>query len=310
MSDACVTAGWRLDSPSSSGTTTLRESRFGQSPFLAPARTDIDVDTAVNHEGVFLEHFKLIDSVLATIARRSRLSADEADEFRSVALLKLIDNDYQVLRKCEDASKLRSYLVVVCQRLLLDHRNHLWGKWRPSTLARRGGALAVHLERLLHRDRLTLDEAIEVLRHRYNVVEDRATLARLASALPPRTTRRTEHEEVAADVPDAGPLPDAVAMDHELGRRALAARDSLWRALASLDAETRLLLKLFFWDRLTIAQIARMMAIDQRPLYRRFDAVLKQLRRQLESDPEGAAARDLLESRWSDFTPPMDVETA
>ena len=40
-----------------------------------------------------------------------------------------------------------------------DWRNARWGKWRPSAEARRQGALATHLERLMRRDGLTFEEA-------------------------------------------------------------------------------------------------------------------------------------------------------
>jgi len=54
-----------------------------------------------------------VDGVVRTIARRHRLPADEADELGSSVRLKLVENDYEVLRKFEGRSQLRTYLITV-----------------------------------------------------------------------------------------------------------------------------------------------------------------------------------------------------
>ena len=49
----------------------------------------------------------------------------------------------------EGRSQLRTYLITVVQRHFLDDRNARWGKWRPSSIARRIGPIAVLLDLLV-----------------------------------------------------------------------------------------------------------------------------------------------------------------
>src|SRR5688572_2526377 len=103
-------------------------------------------------ERLLLDNLPLLERILAATCRRYRLSREEAEDFSSVVRLKLIADDYQVLRAYAGRSSLASYLGAVVQRAWLDHCNHLWGKWRPSAEARRLGPLGIRLDTLLHRD--------------------------------------------------------------------------------------------------------------------------------------------------------------
>src|SRR4029453_14108130 len=47
-------------------------------------------------------------------------------------MLRLVEDDYDVLRRFQARSSLPTYVTVVIQRLFLDYRNRLWGKWRPD----------------------------------------------------------------------------------------------------------------------------------------------------------------------------------
>jgi hypothetical protein len=110
-----------------------------------------------------VDNLPLVESVVSDVARRQRVRGDELAEFRSLAYLKLIDHDYEALRRFRGHSSLRTYLTVVLQRVLLDHRNRQWGRWRPSAGAQRLGSAAVQLERLVTRDGLTPQEAVAAL---------------------------------------------------------------------------------------------------------------------------------------------------
>lgn len=83
------------------------------------------------------EHFDLIQKKLGYLARRSGLPDHEAEELRSWALFRLVEDDYQVLARWEGRSSISTYLTVVLVKLMRDYRIHLWGKWRPSAVARR-----------------------------------------------------------------------------------------------------------------------------------------------------------------------------
>ena len=100
----------------------------------------------MDYERFLLENLGTVERVVAYVARRHRLSRDEANELSSAVKLKLVDHDYEVLRRYEGRSSLRTYLTAVVIRLFLDDRVARWGKWRPSAQAKRLGAVAVLLD--------------------------------------------------------------------------------------------------------------------------------------------------------------------
>lgn len=228
-------------------------------------------------------HLPDIEQVVAHVCRRRGLEGDAADEFRSWLLARLVDNDYQILRSYRGDSGPRTYLTVVANRLYLDYRTELWGKWRPSAAAQRLGTLAVELEQLLVRDRMPLSEAAGILRSRREIdLSDRA-LAEMAAHFPDRSTRRPTDlsAEGLAAIP-SDQRPDVALEMREGERRHREVIDRLGEALDSLPAEDHLLLKLRFFEGLTLASVARQLGVPQKPLYRRLDRTLSNLREILE----------------------------
>src|SRR4051794_1597158 len=96
------------------------------------------------------QHLGWIRRRAAALCRHDRLDADETDDFVSVALTRLVDDDYAVLRKFRGDCALTTYLTVVLAMLYRDFRVSRWGRWRPSAEARRRGPAAVALETLVH----------------------------------------------------------------------------------------------------------------------------------------------------------------
>ena len=244
----------------------------------------------------FVEALPLINSVIDLICRRKCLPDGDDDEFRSVSMMKLIENDYEVLRRFAGRSSLRTYLMIVLQRVLLDYRVREWGKWRPSVEARRCGPLAVRLEQLTVRDGMTVDEAIVSLRTNHRVAESADTLRAIAARLPIRFRTRMESTDALANAIDRGPQPDAIVERAESRAGAASMRAALRAALSSLPASDRVILKLRYVDGLAIVEIARLLQTDARPLYRRVERILSSLRERLrEHGVDREFARDLLE---------------
>lgn len=237
----------------------------------------------MDYERFLLENLGTVERVVAYVARRHRLSRDEADELSSAVKLKLVDHDYEVLRKYEGRSSLRTYLTAVVIRLFLDDRVARWGKWRPSAQAKRLGAVAVLLDRLLTRDGLSQDEAIEVLRTNHGITASPQELQQIAAQLPTRTPRRFLEEDALLDAPAPEHAPDALLVEdrevHEAERIELA----LAAALDKLAPEERLVLKLHFTDGHQVSTISRLLTLDQRALYRRIERVKLVLRAELEA---------------------------
>jgi len=242
-------------------------------------------------EDQFVANLPLVERVVGFVARRHRLSSDETDELASVVKLKLIEDDYAVFRAFEGRSSLQTYLTVVIQRIFLDLRISAWGKWRPSAEARRLGPTAVLLERLTGRDGLGFDEACRVMRFSHRVEATDAELEALQVRLPARVRRRTVGEEELAGAASADRGSDAPLLEQEASRdraRGIAALES---ALSTLEPDDRLIVKFRFLDGLQVADIARLMARDQKPLYRRIEGILRTLRQQLEA--RGIRAEDV-----------------
>jgi RNA polymerase sigma factor for flagellar operon FliA len=230
----------------------------------------------------FTQTLPLIDRAIRHVVRRARLTADQRTEFTSVVLLKLIEDNYAVLRAFRGQCAMQTYLVVVVRRCLLDFRVKQWGRWRASQAARRLGSAATALEQMVVRDGLPVREAVATVaqqRERWGLSSGDAW--RLHEALPHRPQRPRDVEldsDWAAPhdaAPDAGLDADALRDRSGHVRRALAI------ALRSLSPDDRQLLRMRFGDGMHINRIAVQTDADARSLYRRFDALLRRLRRAL-----------------------------
>jgi RNA polymerase sigma factor for flagellar operon FliA len=230
-------------------------------------------------ERLLLDNLPLIDRIVASICRRNRLTKEESEDFASVVRVKLIANGYEVLRAFSGKSSLGGYLVTVIQHAYRDHRNHLWGKWRPSAKAIELGPLAIRLDTMLHRDRMTLDEACAAA-----PPEDREEMRRLAPLLPPHTKRHIEDVEQLEDLPSAAPSPEAQLLDRERCEAAARLQQVLAEALRDLSDEDRSLVQLRFERGVKIASLARAYGVDARQLYRRWELLAKKLRKTLEGN--------------------------
>jgi RNA polymerase sigma factor (sigma-70 family) len=257
----------------------------------------LPTDLAGNGEALFVSHLAVIDRVTSFVCARNHLPSLDADDFGSHVKLKLIEDDYAILRKFEGRSSIRTFLTVVIQRLFLDYRISAWGKWRPSAEAKRGGAVAVLLEQSLVRDGHTFDEACELLAAKHHVEIGRAELEKIAARLPVRMKRRFESDDELVDVPATAASSDDLLVERD--RQATADRVSaaLASVTASLETEDRLILKLRFEDGRTVAEISAMLRLDQKALYRRIERLLKDLRGALQAQAiDSAAVLEMLES--------------
>jgi RNA polymerase sigma factor (sigma-70 family) len=234
----------------------------------------------VSHERLLQDHAALIESVLTAICRRTRLSAADAADFRQEAYLKLLQQG--TLEKHEGRCSLRTFLMVVLMRVFKDFRIREWGKWRPSVAAQRNGPTAILLERLMVRDGMTFEEALETLRTNHGVTSAREELEALAARLPVRILRKPQSDDVLVHVPSAGRGPDEALSRDELQTRAARVRQALAEVLRDLEPDDRLIIKLRYVDGLKIVQIARLLQMEQKPLYRRIEQLLAGLRHALE----------------------------
>jgi RNA polymerase sigma factor (sigma-70 family) len=226
------------------------------------------------------ENLPLLQQVVRRVARRHRLRQHEVEELLGAVQLKLVDNDYEAIRRFEGRSSLATYLRSIATRHLLDERTAQWGKWRPSVYAKRHGTTAMQLEMLVTRDGLRFGEAVQALRSTRVVHESEEELYRLSLGFPSRAPRRFVDVAVLQHV----------AIDDEVDTRldgerlaALAMRTAaaLKEALDRLEPQDRLLLKMHFEHDLPLSKIARVLRVAQKPLYRRKDQALALLGQEL-----------------------------
>ena len=251
----------------------------------------------MTREELFLSQLALIERVSAWVCGRRGLSGADADDFRSVVKTRLIENDYEILARFEGRSSLKTYLCGVINHIYLDYQSGRFGRWRSSAEARRLGPVALRLERLMFRDRLSFDEAAAVLANDPHVGESRDALYAMSVRIGHRTDR-----PVGGAVPGET-LENGLSVAGRAERQALAERTFavIGRALASLPARERVFLRLHFESGFTVADVARSLGVEQRALYRTKELALSGLRAALEGEGIGPTdAHELLASRdWS-----------
>lgn len=229
---------------------------------------------------LFLANLPRIERLVSIVARRKALSPEDTEELLGSTNLKLVDDDYAVLRQYSGRSSLGSYLAAVVTNLALDYRIKKWGKWRPSAKARRLGTTAVQLETLISRDGREVDEAIEILRRNHRAAESAQELRALAADLPVHPPRRFE-DDVDFERLGEGEAP-AEPIEHEEKRhRAQQIEATLNEVLDTLEPDERALVTMRFRDGLGVTEIARLLGCDRQPLYRRIYSILNRMRRQL-----------------------------
>ena len=233
-------------------------------------------------EALFQEQLPLIDRIAARVCRRVGVVGADAEDFASAAKLALIENDYAVLRAFEGRSSLATYLTVVLDRLLADELAHARGRWRPSSEARRLGEAAVMLETIVVRDRRTIEEALPLVAS----IEPGITAKRaeeMLARLPLRTRRPrpVDLPENAEDIFVAPETADAAALAAEAEELARKTVEVMRATMESFDVEERMLIRFRFESGMTVADIARIMNLPQRPLYRTLEALLARMRNAL-----------------------------
>ena len=240
-------------------------------------------------EELFRSNLALVDRVIAGVCRRAGLRDADAEDFASAAKLALIENDYAILRGYEGRAPLGAFLTVVVQRLLCREWVRLRGRWHPSAEAERSGPSAVLLEKCMMRDGRTLDEAVAIARS-VDPSLDARSARELAARLPQRPPRprlvplpEDEHHFVAPDAADA--------RAHEADARRISERAArvVRETIAALPLQDRMLIRFHFGAEMSIADASRILGMPQRPLYRRVEALLRQLRAALEREGIGSA---------------------
>ncbi|HYR07985.1 MAG TPA: sigma-70 family RNA polymerase sigma factor [Longimicrobium sp.] len=233
-------------------------------------------------ERLLLDNLAWIERACAALARRNGLAGDEADDFLSWARMRLVEDDYAILRKFRGECAITTYLTIVLSTLFRNYRAREWGSWRPSAAARREGPLAVRLEALVARDGWTLAAAGERLRTAGATTLSDRELAALLARLPAHAPPRVHAGETALEALPAPGTADADVLRDEAVARRAGDEAALHQAVERLVPRDQVVFRMRFWEGLTVAQIARGLGVPQKGLYRRMERALARMRRDLE----------------------------
>jgi len=233
-------------------------------------------------ELVLVEHFDWARHAMAKQCRRFRMSVAETEDFESWAVFRLVENDYRILRQFRGDSSVRTYLSVVIRTLHREFVASRWGRYRPSAAARRAGTTALELERLMGRDRLSARHAALTIHTRRSGALSERDLMRLALSLPVRCAEAKRTVELTIDAAAPDRADDRIRSSEDLRERAMVLSALAYLLDELSDLEIRVV-RLRFWEGLSVADISRELGIEQKPLYRTLTRLLESLRRRLES---------------------------
>jgi RNA polymerase sigma factor (sigma-70 family) len=222
-----------------------------------------------------------IKRVVHAIARRYALSRDAELDLLGMLYVRLLEDDCRALRQFTGRSNFANYLSVIATRLVLDLRCRIWGKWRPSTEARRFGTAGVAIDRMRRRDGFSRDECVSAMATCHPNLDESAVRdidAKLAELM----TRRATVEAAIAHLAAPPSSPETPVLVEERHAQAGSIEKALRQAFGRLSKEDRQLLRMRFREGRPVVTIAKDLGVDQRALYRRYDAILRNLRRHLE----------------------------
>jgi RNA polymerase sigma factor (sigma-70 family) len=246
---------------------------------------------------LFEANLDVIDRAIAQVCRQVRLHGADAEDFASAARLALLEDDCAILRKYEGRSSLASYVAIVVRRLFISQKRAI-SRWHPSAEAARRGEAAMTLDRLLHHEGRSLDEALAITKANHPDADVRE-LELIAEILPHRLPRP---RLVPVSEGDEDRFAGAMAADDrvmtaDLDKRSAQTSRAVQSAMEAMSAEDRVLLRLRFEKGMAISDIARALGAVQRPLYRRLDALLANLKSALaQAGIDGVDAAEIIGS--------------
>jgi RNA polymerase sigma factor (sigma-70 family) len=275
--------------------------------FVAVPRDNAPIATSTEAlRRLLTDHLDVVEQVVRRVAHRRGLKDEDREELLGAIQLKLVENDYEALRRFEGRSQLSTYLASVVTRFVLDERNKRWGKWRPSKFAKRHGPVAVNLEMFMTRDGLSFDQAIAVLRTNFQITASEQELYQLSLGFPARAPRQFVDTEALEQLPN----DSAADEDLERARRAALAKkvmDALDDSRATLHPQDQLLLRMCFEKGLPLSKVAVALRLDPKRAYRRREQLLSLLLRDLER--QGITAADVHDIIGRHLEPPGQGES-
>lgn len=271
-----------------------REGRWDRSWLARDARTP-SADTRV--EAIYRlwrEHEAEIEAAIGAVSAHFRFDPDVRDDFAGVVHQKFFDPEKSPLLRIRDKASWESYLRVVVTNLARDFADKIWGKWRPSAAAKSFGEWGVRLEMLLSRDRLGLEEAIEIVRSESGGALSRSEAYEIYAVLPVGLRARPSPNLPELERQESGDTADGRLWADVLEQERTIAFERVLQLLADMDADDALMMRLRYEDGFTLARIGEEVGLSLQRVHERIAKTLSELRRVLEE--EGFERDELLGS--------------
>ena len=89
--------------------------------------------SAMQPSEVLQTNLRLIEGIVERVCRRAHVYGADAEDFAATVKLKLVEDDYAVLRNHQGRSSLATYLRIIIERWFADETIRDHGRWHPST---------------------------------------------------------------------------------------------------------------------------------------------------------------------------------
>lgn len=246
------------------------------------------------------------DSIAALARRtgqRQGLAPADQEDLVSEVMVKLIENDYAVLRAFTGRSRCLTFVVAVIHNLAQDQRYRTWGKPRISAAARRLGPAAIAFELWTSQKGHTQIEAAALLRERFPDLEE-TEIRQLAEQIPRRSSRKFTDLRALDESPSPDRADERIEGQERL-QRLQRVRQELRNALATLDPSWRGIVEWRLQRGRPIDEIAQHFGRPKGEIYRIVERAKIRLRARLERAGIRATAA-LADLGWDPARPPLD----
>ena len=224
----------------------------------------------------------------------------EVDDVISTVVVKLVSDNYAVVRVFDGRGPFDAYLSRIVDRVALDYQRHLWGTWRPSALARRLGTAGVMLDRLISRDQLPVQDAVLRVASQLGLrLSDVTAMGEQLATRPARNGIRRSELLATQHISFSSGLERA-----ERRKTVDAVNVALSKALGRLTVRERALLRMRYVQELSVREIATHFRVEQKQLYRLYNSLLRRMRQILaESGVDTHVVFSVLDDREATVEP-------
>lgn len=222
--------------------------------------------------------YQKVDTIIRAVCFSYRLKPDDAEDFASEVKLRLVEDDYRILRVFTGKSSIETYLTTVISnslRNLLRDRN---GRWRPSEEAKRSGKIAERIEELVYRFHYPFHEAYQILTTNFGFKQSEHEVRDIFCKLKPRD-RRPVAVSCEEDIHDERGTPEMQMAAAEQNLLEKKIEDIINEMRGELSSTDQLVLRMVFVDNLKLTVVAEQLRLTRNEVDLRLREILTDFKR-------------------------------